>query len=275
MNLTLPFQLLALAAALAFAMAATHRVQLRRRDAGLVDAVWSGSFAAVAVFLALTTPGDPARRVLIAVLVATWSLRLAAHLVADRLTGEVEEDGRYRRLREEKGDDFPRWLFWFDQAQGLSVVLLAIPLRLALANETPLGPLDLVAAALIVTSIAGESIADRQLARFRRDPANRGRVCRDGLWRYSRHPNYFFEWLHWLAYPLWAFGAPYGAVAWLAPAAMLLLILKVTGVPPTEEQALRSRGEAYRDYQRTTNAFFPWFPREDGAAAPSPRENAS
>lgn len=260
MNLTLVLQLIVAAALMALAMAVTHRVQLRRRDAGLVDAVWSGSFAVLAIFFASTTDGDPTRRALIAVLVSTWSLRLAWHLVGDRLSGDVQEDGRYLRLREEKGDGFSRWLFWFDQAQGLSVVLLSIPMRLALANDAPIGLLDLAAALLIVVSITGESIADRQLARFRRDPSNRGEVCRDGLWRYSRHPNYFFEWLHWFAYPLWAVGAAFGWIAWSAPALMLLLMTKVTGIPPTEEQALRSRGEKYREYQRTTNAFFPWFP---------------
>jgi steroid 5-alpha reductase family enzyme len=114
-------------------------------------------------------------------------------------------------------------------------------------------------------AFAGESLADRQLSRFRQDPRNRGRVCRDGLWRYSRHPNYFFEWLHWWAYVALAAGSPLWWIAVAGVAMMLLFLTRVTGIPPTEAQALRSRGEAYREYQRTTSAFFPWPPRTAGA----------
>jgi steroid 5-alpha reductase family enzyme len=107
-------------------------------------------------------------------------------------------------------------------------------------------------------AVAGETIADRQLARFRRDPANRGQVCRAGLWRYSRHPNYFFEWVHWLSYVLIGHGE---WLTWIGPVGMLLFLFRVTGIPYTEMQALKSRGDRYREYQSTTNVFFPWFPR--------------
>ena len=120
---------------------------------------------------------------------------------------------------------------------------------------------DFVAIAVWVIAIAGESIADRQLDNFRNNPSNKGQVCKDGLWYYSRHPNYFFEWLHWWTYVLFAITYPLGWLSILAPALMLFFILKVTGIPPTEKQALKSRGERYREYQRTTNAFFPWFPK--------------
>ena len=105
------------------------------------------------------------------------------------------------------------------------------------------------------------SLADRQLSAFKADPANRGRTCRQGLWRWSRHPNYFFEWVHWLAYVPLAWGSSWWPATLLAPAIMLYLVTKVTGIPPTEAQSLRSRGEDYADYQRTTSAFFPWPPR--------------
>jgi len=103
----------------------------------------------------------------------------------------------------------------------------------------------------------GESAADRQLQRWRAEPTNRGRTCRIGLWRFSRHPNYLFEWLHWFTYPLLGLGLPQGGLLWLAPAGMFLLIRFVSGVPPTEAQALRSRGDDYRDYQRSTHPFLP------------------
>ena len=107
-------------------------------------------------------------------------------------------------------------------------------------------------------------LADRRLAHFRGRPGNRGKTCREGWWHYSRHPNYFFEWLHWWSYMALAAGAPYGWVALLAPTAMFYLLFRVTGIPPTEAQALASRGDDYREYQRTTSVFFPWFPKREG-----------
>jgi steroid 5-alpha reductase family enzyme len=110
-------------------------------------------------------------------------------------------------------------------------------------------------------SVAGEALADRQLARFRADPNHRGRTCRAGLWRYSRHPNYFFEALHWVSYPLLAIGAPFAALAWLGPLVMFFFLRFLSGIPFTEAQALRTRGEDYRDYQHRTSMLIPWPPR--------------
>lgn len=140
--------------------------------------------------------------------------------------------------------------------------MFSLPILIAARNPAP-GPAwyDWLGVAIWVLALGGESLADRQLARFRRDPANRGGVCQQGLWRYSRHPNYFFEWLHWWAYVAMGLAGPFGWVTLAGPAVMLFFLLKVTGVPPTEARALESRGEAYRAYQRTTNAFFPGPPR--------------
>ena len=114
----------------------------------------------------------------------------------------------------------------------------------------------------VVIEVAARRPGCRRIPRqWRAAPAHRGRTCRAGLWRYSRHPNYFFEWIHWLVYPVIGIGLPYGGALWLAPALMLFLVLRVTGIPPTEEQALRSRGADYRDYQETTSAFVPWPPK--------------
>jgi steroid 5-alpha reductase family enzyme len=149
------------------------------------------------------------------------------------------------------------------QVQGLLAFLLALPLWvLAGAELAQWRVQDALALALWILAMVGESRADQQLKRWRRSPAGRGRTCRQGLWKYSRHPNYFFEWLHWSVYPLVGIGLPGGAWLWLAPLAMWFLITKVTGIPPTEEQSLRSRGDDYREYQRTTNAFFPGPPRD-------------
>jgi len=142
------------------------------------------------------------------------------------------------------------------------LALLSIPLLLS--NYDPrvhLGFTDFLGFALWVVAIGGESLADHQLKRFKSDPANRGRVCASGLWRYSRHPNYFFEWLVWVAFFLFAMPAPWGWTTIFAPALMLFFLLRVTGIPYTEQQSLRSKGDAYRAYQRTTSAFVPWFPK--------------
>jgi steroid 5-alpha reductase family enzyme len=118
-----------------------------------------------------------------------------------------------------------------------------------------------LAVAIWAGSVVGEAVADRQLARFRADPAHRGKTCRDGLWRYSRHPNYFFEWLHWFAYVVLAIGSPWAWLSWCGPVVMYVFLRWISGIPYTEAQALRTRGEEYREYQRTTPMLFPWFPK--------------
>jgi steroid 5-alpha reductase family enzyme len=141
------------------------------------------------------------------------------------------------------------------------VVLFALPF--AATARSPVDsawPWIVLAVTIWMGSVAGEAAADRQLARFRADPANRGRTCREGLWRYSRHPNYFFEWLHWFAYVALAAGSPWFWLAWTGPVVMYVFLRWISGIPYTEAQALRTRGEDYRDYQRRTPMLFPWFP---------------
>jgi steroid 5-alpha reductase family enzyme len=190
-----------------------------------------------------------------------WSCRLAAHLYFDRVRGKPE-DGRYAALRATWGARADRNFFWFFQAQGLLDITLSLPFVALCSRPAPLGAADGVGAAIWFVAVSGETAADRQLAAFRADPANKGKVCRRGLWSWSRHPNYFFEWLHWLAY---AAMAPADWRVWLSPALMLYFLLRVTGIPATEAQAVKSRGEDYRDYQRTTSMFVPWFPKRSAA----------
>ncbi|KAG1359915.1 hypothetical protein G6F61_014465 [Rhizopus arrhizus] len=147
-------------------------------------------------------------------------------------------------------------------AQALLIILFAPPFVAVAANPRPGLTIWIVAAAGVwLLSVGGEALADRQLARFRANPANKGRTCRDGLWRYSRHPNYFFEWLHWFTYVLLAVGSPLWWMAWLGPLLMYVFLRWISGIPFTEQQALRTRGDDYREYQRRTSAFFPWFPK--------------
>ncbi len=240
-------------------MTALYLHQRRSGNAGIVDVGWSAGMGLAALLYAILLDGYAPRVWLVTALVMAWSFRLAGYILFNRVLGR-EEDGRYTRLREYWGNAAPRNFFFFFQAQALLVVVFSIPYLMVMLNPAPtLGLWDVLGVAIWLIAVAGESIADRQLARFRSDPANKGRTCRAGLWNYSRHPNYFFEWVHWWTYVVMSIGAPGHLLTWLGPILMFLFLFKVTGIPYTEKQALASRGDDYRDYQRTTSAFFPWF----------------
>jgi steroid 5-alpha reductase family enzyme len=256
--------LLVLAAA-SLAMAAVWLVQRRTGNAGWVDVVWSFGLGASALVHALVLDGWLPRRLLVLGLVLATSLRLGTHL-AKRVSSE-HEDGRYAALRASLGERAQGFLLLFFLAQAVTLPVLSlawlVPMR---AAEPGWRLLDLAGVLLWIAAWSGETIADRQLARWRADPANRGKTCREGLWAFSRHPNYFFQWLGWIGWAVLALGLPGWWMAWIPPALLLFLLLRVTGIPPTERQALRSRGEDYRRYQRETNAFFPG-PRRAAAEA--------
>ncbi len=235
--------------------------QRRSGRADWVDAAWAGLIGLQAVAWAAIGEGSAEKRILVVLLAAPWSFRLTFHL-ARRLASETREDGRYRAMREQFGDRQQPLLFMFFIVQAAVAWMFALP-AWVVAND-PSADLNgwvIAGVAIWMVSLVGESIADRQLQSFRADPDHRGKVCALGLWRYSRHPNYFFEWLHWFSYPLVAIGAPNAWLAWLGPAVMLVFLYRVSGIPYTEKQALKSRGEAYREYQRTTSAFIPWPPK--------------
>ncbi len=240
------------------------RIHIRAQNAGIVDVGWALGLGLLALLFAAAGSGDPVKRVAVAVMGGGWAFRLAWHLFT-RMKGKPEE-GRYQALRREwtaAGHDVPRRFLWFFLFQGVLDVVLSLPFLFpALDPERELSPFAWAGLTLFVLSITGETFADRQLSAFKRDPANQGRVCDVGLWRYSRHPNYFFEWLIWCSFALFAMGSPWGGLGLLSPVLILYFLLKVTGIPPTEAQALRSRPEAYRRYQDTTSAFFPWFPKK-------------
>lgn len=248
--------------------------QRRRRNAGIVDVLWAAGLGTGGMLLAAGGRGASAPRLALAVAAGIWGLRLALHLW--RRVRSEPEDGRYRALRQHWQDHQGRFFLFF-QFQALLVALFALPF-VAVAGNPRTEPSALAAGALLwLVATVGESVADRQLARFRAEPAHRGLTCRSGLWRYSRHPNYFFEWLHWLAYPLFALGAPLAWLAWSGPLLMYAFLRWISGIPFTEAQALRSRGDDYRDYQRNTPMFFPWFPKRspaDAADTPPPRTRA-
>ena len=236
--------------------------QRRSDNAGVVDVLWAAGMAASAVYYAAVLPGATLPRLLVALLGGLWGARLALHL-ARRVFSE-EEDGRYRSLRKRWNGSQRNFLLFF-LAQALFVVAFSLPFWVAAHNPVAHWTLWTTFAVLVwLVSVVGESTADRQLSAHRNNPANKGKTCRSGLWRYSRHPNYFFEWLHWFTYVFLAVGLGTGWVAasLVGPAVMLVFLYRVTGIPYTEAQALRSRGEDYADYQRTTSAFIPLPPKQ-------------
>ncbi len=254
--------LLTALAALCGGFGAFYFFARRIANYGVVDIAWSYAFAALAAFYALAGAGWPVRRFLLATLVVIWSLRLGTHLLVRVAQHHPAEDTRYAQLRRDWAGNFTAKMFGFFQLQAGSVVLLGVAFLVAAQNPSArLHPLEVAGALLWLVAISGEALADAQLAAFKRDAANRGRVCATGLWRYSRHPNYFFEWLIWVAYFVFALASPSGWIAIIGPGSILYLLLRVTGVPVTEEQSVRSKGDAYRHYQRTTSAFVPWWPK--------------
>jgi len=242
-------------------MLGLYLVQLRTGNATAVDAGWASCLVLLAVLYALLGNGAVEHRVLIAVLAGLENARLAL-LVLTRATGE--EDSRYRELRARwraRGREQRSFLVFY-QAQGLLALLLSAVFLPPVSNgHEGLEALEWAGAAVWVAGAAFEAVADAQLTRFKRDAANRGKTMCVGLWRYSRHPNYFGQWLTWCGYALVALAAPWGWIGLLGPALLLYLILFVTGVPPSEERSLASRGDEYRRYQWQTSAFVPWPPR--------------
>lgn len=249
-------------AASAIVMTAAFLWQNRTRNAGMVDAMWAGLLACAALYYSATGEGSLLPRLLVGVLGSIWGFRLALHVMSRVL--HESEDGRYAYLRQHWKDDQLKFFLFF-QAQALLVVLFSIPFWIAAQNDVAALTLPIVLGVVIwCVALAGEALADFQLQRFRRSSRNAGRTCREGLWRYSRHPNYFFEWLHWFAYVGIAAGSPIWAWSLIGPVLMLVTLNWITGIPFCEAQSLRSRGEDYQRYQQETSRFFPWWPRLRG-----------
>jgi steroid 5-alpha reductase family enzyme len=233
-------------------------IQVIRKDAGVVDIGWTAGVGAMAVYAAMAGDGWLPRRILLGAMGGIWSARLVLYILKDRILAE-QEDARYQRLRAHWGERANRWFFFFFTSQSLLVVLFALPfLPGANKAQASLSVFDVLALAVWLLSMGGEWLADFQLARFRGNPANAGEVCRDGLWNWSRHPNYFFEWLHWFAYVFLAMGASGLTLTLIGPVAMYVFLTKLTGIPHIEREALAKRGDAYREYQHTTSILIPW-----------------
>lgn len=235
-------------------------IQLFTRNAGLVDAIWSASLGVIAMEYALFGTAPPAARILMATLALTWSLRLAGYL-ALRMRG-APEDSRYTALRRSWGSRADLYMLGFFLFQAVVAAILSIPfLVIAYMPTTPAFGIAALAVMLWFIAVVGEAMADAQLQRFKQQPANHGKICAVGLWRYSRHPNYFFESLHWVAYVVLAMGTPYWWATLASPVIMAVLLLKVSGIPTIEGKDASKKREGHDEYVRTTSAFIPWPPK--------------
>jgi steroid 5-alpha reductase family enzyme len=244
-------------------------VQKRTAQSGWADVFWSYAIGLGGVMVAFL-PDSVApieRRWLVSAMVLFWSIRLGWHIMTRTLHASYE-DPRYADLRREWGDKFQLRLFLFLQIQALCGLGLVVTIFAAAHRPGDmLCPSDLAGLAILIVSVIGEAVSDAQLRAFTADKANHGKVCDKGLWGWSRHPNYFFEWLGWLAYPIIAIDLSGGyGLGWLSligPAMMYWLLVYASGIPPLEQHMLRSRGDAFRRYQARTSAFFPLPPRKN------------
>jgi steroid 5-alpha reductase family enzyme len=255
-----------IAVALSVIMSGAWLIRQKTGNSGWVDTVWTAGVGLVGIGASLLLPPHdfPPREMVVAVLVALWAARLGMHIAAR--TAAISDDPRYAKLAQDWGEAAPRRMFVFLQQQALGSVPLALSVYLAAKNPAPMmRAQDYVGIAIVLIAVIGEAIADGQLRRFRADPANRGKVLDRGLWAWSRHPNYFFQWFGWLAWPVIAIdpsgGYLYGWLALMGPAVMYWVLRYATGVPHLEAHMERTRGGSFADYRRRTSLFFPAPPK--------------
>jgi steroid 5-alpha reductase family enzyme len=251
--------LILVALALSAAMAGAWGVGQASGRSGQVDAIWTFATGAACLAAIVLARGPWPRAVVAGAFILVWSLRLGTYLWRRARHGE---DPRYAALKEQWGERAALRMFGFLQIQAVASWPLVLSAYVAAAASRPSPDWrDAAAAVVFVAALAGEAVADRQMAAFKADPANKGGICEAGLWGWSRHPNYFFEWLGWLGFPLLA-GGGFGWLALAAPVWMYVLLVYVSGLPPLEEAMRRSRGPRFEDYARRVNAFWPAPPRK-------------
>lgn len=243
---------------------ATWLISRKLDNWSFVDIAWSYGLALLLPLYLGTVHGYPPRRMLVLGMGLAWSLRLGTHLLVRISKHHPKEDVRYASLRKKwAGPGMAMKFFFFFQAQALLILLLSVPMLLAMRHGAPsISAFEWIALGVWLVGFVGEAVADWQMKQFKADPANKGRICSVGLWRYSRHPNYFFESVIWIGFWLFACTAPWGWVTIYAPLLITYFLLRVTGIPLTEKCSIESKGEAYREYQRTTSAFIPWSPNK-------------
>lgn len=251
------------ALAVAGMMVCVWLLSLPLRDASIVDMFWGLGFVLIAWTTWTQSSGDPTRKLLLAVLITIWGLRLSGY-IAWRNIGHGE-DPRYRAMREKAGDKFPLLsLIRVFLLQGVVMWIVSLPVQLGQIPETPAPTVwDYLGAFLWAVGVFFESVGDFQLARFKANPENQGKVLNHGLWRFTRHPNYFGDFLMWWGIFLIALAASPSQNWWsgIGPLIMSFFLMKVSGVTLLEKSLKESKGSAYDDYVQRTNAFFPGPPK--------------
>jgi steroid 5-alpha reductase family enzyme len=253
--------LICLAAGVSLVMMAATAVQLLTGKSGWIDTLWTFAVGAggIAATVLPVEGANDMRRLAVGVLVAIWALRLGLHIAAR--THESEDDPRYAALKAEHPKDWPFYLFWMLQAQAIAAFILVMAVRFAALNPAPFPAVtDLIGILILLIAFTGEALADAQLRAFGK--AHKKAVANTGLWRWSRHPNYFFEWLGWCGWAVIALSGPFGWLALLAPLQMYVLLVHVSGIPPLEKHMRETRGQAFDDYAARTSAFFLLPPKE-------------
>ncbi len=232
-------------------------IHLVLKNAAVVDVGWGLGFILLCVIYNLQGEGFNLRNTICFVMVALWGIRIVLYLFK-RFAAEKGEDKRYAKIRQQFGRmAWLKFLFIFEFQAALEMII-GIPLLIVSLNPNPgLSLIEVLGVVVFTVALIGETVSDEELHSFKKEPLNKGKTCNVGLWRYSRHPNYFFEWLIWVGIFIYALGSPMGWAAVVSPMVMLYLLLYVSGVPMAEEQSLLSRGDEYRKYQATTSVFFP------------------
>lgn len=236
-------------------------ISIRLTDVSIIDSFWGPGFGLAASSYALVGGGDPVRVALVLALTWIWGLRLGLHIF--RRNHGRGEDPRYQAFREHYGRERYWWFSYFQVflLQGGLIVVISAPLVVALTQPAPLGLLDLIGVLVWAIGFGFEAGGDAQLARFKADPAHRGQVMNRGLWRYTRHPNYFGNACLWWGFFVLACAVPWGWVTLPAPIVMTWLLLQVSGVALLERNMSGRPG--YAEYVARTSAFIPWPPRQD------------
>ncbi len=231
---------------------------MKIKNASFVDAMWALSLGIPVLIYIASHEGRSDRKIILIAMALIWSVRLGSHLVKRIYSKHPKEDKRYKEMRDKWGDNANRNFLFIFLTNAILVFLLSLPFYFSSQSDAPLQLLEWVGLGVFIVGFIGETIADKQLANFISQSGG-GKICKIGLWNYSRHPNYFFEAVIWIAIYLFCSAAPGGIYTIHAPIIMIFLLTKVTGIPPLERSLLKSRGDAYREYQQTTSSFIPWF----------------
>jgi steroid 5-alpha reductase family enzyme len=245
---------------LAITLFITWIVAVKQKRGGIVDCVWTfslGGCSLIWIILNADILHWP-RAIILATLSSLWAYRLGTHLFK-RIRRE-KEDERYAKLILHWGDNWKIQLLIFYQIQALASVMLSSAFWTVTTNIAPLGVMDIIAIFIAIFAILGETVADKQLEEFRSTTYGKNAgVCKSGFWRYTRHPNYFFEWLYWCSFIFLSIHSNYWYISLIAPLAIYYFLTKASGIPYAEKQSLARRGNEYRQYQKETSPFFPWF----------------